>query len=127
MDSSSFSPSTSHPNHYHGSRAIRNTKSSIFFCDQSSSDEKPRRYVLDSCFLCKTPIHLGDDIYMYKGDIPFCSEDCRQEQIEIDEAEERKKKLSKKLRLKANISGGNKNTSESYEIHVRTAEVVVAR
>ncbi|ONK71831.1 uncharacterized protein A4U43_C04F12840 [Asparagus officinalis] len=90
--------------------------------DQSSSDEEPQRYFLDSCFLCKTPLHLGDDIYMYKGDTPFCREECRQEQIDIDEAEERNKKLSKKLKSKIS----NNNTYESYEIHVRNAEAVVA-
>nr|AHY23249.1 hypothetical protein [Fallopia multiflora] len=43
-------------------------------------------HFLDSCFLCKKPLGGNRDIFMYRGDIPFCSEECRNEQIEMDEA-----------------------------------------
>ncbi|KAI9127271.1 hypothetical protein K1719_001830 [Acacia pycnantha] len=42
----------------------------------------------ESCFLCKKPLEDNRDIFMYRGDIPFCSVECRQEQIESDEAKE---------------------------------------
>ncbi|KAH7427891.1 hypothetical protein KP509_10G065800 [Ceratopteris richardii] len=40
---------------------------------------------LDSCYLCKLPLSHGRDIYMYRGDAAFCSEDCRSRQIARDE------------------------------------------
>ncbi|WJX95081.1 FCS-Like Zinc finger 1 [Trifolium repens] len=46
-----------------------------------------------ACFLCKKPLGNNKVIFMYIGDIPFCSEECRQEQIEIDEAKEKNKFL----------------------------------
>ncbi|KAI5650822.1 hypothetical protein M9H77_36827 [Catharanthus roseus] len=42
---------------------------------------------LDFCFLCKQKLLPGKDIYMYKGDRAFCSEDCRYRQIFMDEEE----------------------------------------
>ncbi|KAL9282621.1 FCS-Like Zinc finger 1 [Arabidopsis thaliana] len=53
-----------------------------------------QHHFLDSCFLCKKPLGDNRDIYMYRGDTPFCSEECRQEQIERDEAKEKKQNLS---------------------------------
>lgn len=41
---------------------------------------------LESCFLCKKNISCNRDIFMYKGDAAFCSDDCRQEQMYMDEA-----------------------------------------
>lgn len=38
---------------------------------------------------------------LYRGDTPFCSEDCRQEQIEIDEAKEKKWRRSSSAAMKA--------------------------
>ncbi|KAG2302145.1 hypothetical protein Bca52824_030796 [Brassica carinata] len=61
------------------------------FHDFRLDNQQP--HYLDSCFLCKKPLH-NRDIYMYRGDTPFCSEECRQEQIERDEAEEKKRNLS---------------------------------
>lgn len=45
-----------------------------------------RLHYLESCFLCKKNISCNRDIFMYKGDAAFCSEDCRQEQMDMDEA-----------------------------------------
>lgn len=42
---------------------------------------------LDHCFLCKQKLLPGRDIYMYKGDRAFCSEECRYRQIFMDEEE----------------------------------------
>ncbi|XP_073002155.1 uncharacterized protein [Typha latifolia] len=61
-----------------------------FFYD-SFDDEEPR-YFLHACFLCKKTLSSSRDIFMYRGGTPFCSEECRQEQIEMDEAEESEKK-----------------------------------
>ncbi|KAE8812004.1 hypothetical protein D1007_11019 [Hordeum vulgare] len=45
-----------------------------------------RHHFLDSCFLCKASISRDRDIFMYKGDEAFCGEECRQEQMAMDEA-----------------------------------------
>ncbi|KAI9113903.1 hypothetical protein K1719_015154 [Acacia pycnantha] len=42
---------------------------------------------LDQCFLCRKNLSPGNDIYMYRGDKAFCSEDCRCKQIFMDEEE----------------------------------------
>ncbi|CAK8560911.1 unnamed protein product [Lathyrus sativus] len=45
-------------------------------------------HFLEACSLCSKPLGHNKDIFMYRGDTPFCSEECRQEQIEIDEIKE---------------------------------------
>lgn len=97
---------------------------SMFFFDLTSDDERPH-YFLDSCSLCKTPLHLGDGIYMYRGDTPFCSEACRQERIEIDEGKERKKKNKLVMLKKSLMSKAYNDDPRSQEIHVRATETVV--
>ncbi|XP_074573578.1 FCS-Like Zinc finger 3-like [Curcuma longa] len=68
-----------------------------FFCD-GFDDEQPTHF-LDFCFLCRRPLAGNRDIFMYRGDLPFCSEECRQEQIEVDEGKEIrvKRKLARRL------------------------------
>ncbi|KAK8709836.1 hypothetical protein V6N13_060838 [Hibiscus sabdariffa] len=46
---------------------------------------------LQHCFLCRQELLPGKDIYMYKGDRGFCSEECRCRQIFMDEEESLKK------------------------------------
>eukprot|EP00252_Welwitschia_mirabilis_P017316 TRINITY_DN3837_c0_g1_i1.p1 TRINITY_DN3837_c0_g1~~TRINITY_DN3837_c0_g1_i1.p1 ORF type:complete len:146 (+),score=5.09 TRINITY_DN3837_c0_g1_i1:309-746(+) len=46
-------------------------------------------HFLDACHLCKKRLGDGCDIYMYRGDIAFCSDECRQQQISADEAKEK--------------------------------------
>ncbi|CAD6341280.1 unnamed protein product [Miscanthus lutarioriparius] len=45
-----------------------------------------RLHYLESCYLCKESIACDRDVFMYKGDAAFCSEDCRDEQMDMDEA-----------------------------------------
>ncbi|KAJ9559937.1 hypothetical protein OSB04_005097 [Centaurea solstitialis] len=40
---------------------------------------------LKSCFLCHKHLSLDKNVYMYKGDQGFCSEECRSRQIYIDD------------------------------------------
>ncbi|KAI5065482.1 hypothetical protein GOP47_0020177 [Adiantum capillus-veneris] len=44
---------------------------------------------MDACFSCKNPLGHGRDIFMYRGDAAFCSEDCRLRQITYDECQQR--------------------------------------
>ncbi|KAH7445176.1 hypothetical protein KP509_02G110800 [Ceratopteris richardii] len=39
---------------------------------------------LEECFLCKRSLHLGKDIYVYRGDQSFCSVACRYQKISFD-------------------------------------------
>ncbi|XP_009617661.1 FCS-Like Zinc finger 1-like [Nicotiana tabacum] len=80
-------------------------------------DEPQQQYFLDACFLCKKRLAVNCDIFMYRGDTPFCSEECRQQQIEMDEAKEKKWNISsiKAMRKKDQSKSTSPNkTSEDY-------------
>uniref|UniRef100_A0A803LUA6 FLZ-type domain-containing protein n=1 Tax=Chenopodium quinoa TaxID=63459 RepID=A0A803LUA6_CHEQI len=62
-------------------------------------------HFLESCFLCKKPLGGNRDIFMY-------SEECRQEQIDIDEAKEKNRKV-KALRNKKESAKSTSTTSSS--------------
>ncbi|CAM0903139.1 unnamed protein product [Alopecurus aequalis] len=51
---------------------------------------------LDACALCAKPLALNSDIFMYRGDTPFCSEDCRYEQMDHDAAVARRQASSRR-------------------------------
>ncbi|KAM0924289.1 hypothetical protein ACQ4PT_004932 [Festuca glaucescens] len=53
-----------------------------------------RHHYLDACFRCARTLAGNTDIFMYRGDTPFCSEECRQQQIDADEAAEKGSKKS---------------------------------
>ncbi|CAD6242937.1 unnamed protein product [Miscanthus lutarioriparius] len=52
-------------------------------------------HFLDACFLCRKPLASNRDIFMYRGDTAFCSDECRSAQIAADEAAERRKARAK--------------------------------
>ncbi|KAL2936494.1 Protein MARD1 [Bienertia sinuspersici] len=52
-----------------------------------SDDYSSNSDFLSSCHLCRKTLH-GKDIYMYRGEKAFCSADCRQKQMKIDERKE---------------------------------------
>ncbi|BAF09689.1 FCS-Like Zinc finger 3 [Oryza sativa Japonica Group] len=43
-------------------------------------------HAMDACSLCRKPLTRNCDIFMYRGNTPFCSEECRDHQMEMDEA-----------------------------------------
>lgn len=45
----------------------------------------PVAHFLRACCLCKRQLNHGKDIYMYRGDMAFCSEECRYQQILMDD------------------------------------------
>ncbi|CAH8278004.1 unnamed protein product [Arabidopsis lyrata] len=81
-------------NNYYNQYSVSSPRSVVSgrFHDFRFDNQQP--HFLDSCFLCKKPLGDNRDIFMYRGDTPFCSEECRQEQIERDEAKEKKQNLS---------------------------------
>ncbi|KAL1806688.1 hypothetical protein ACET3Z_029756 [Daucus carota] len=65
--------------------------SSLFttsFHSSSTSSSKLTPSFLDKCFLCRKKLLPGKEIYMYKGDKGFCSEECRCRQIDMDEEDQ---------------------------------------
>ncbi|KAJ8465368.1 hypothetical protein OPV22_027920 [Ensete ventricosum] len=100
---------------------------SLFFDGLDDEEDDEPRHFLDSCSLCRKPLARNRDIFMYRGDMPFCSEECRREQIEIDEAKERSSKLfikassSRKDQQRKNADAGG---AKSEKIHVRAGTVV---
>ncbi|XP_010479971.1 PREDICTED: uncharacterized protein LOC104758743 [Camelina sativa] len=43
---------------------------------------------LKTCHLCMKQLPQGKDVYMYRGDLGFCSKECRESQILIDDRKE---------------------------------------
>ncbi|XP_012492230.1 protein INCREASED RESISTANCE TO MYZUS PERSICAE 1 isoform X2 [Gossypium raimondii] len=41
------------------------------------------------CCLCNRRLAPARDIYMYRGDTAFCSENCREQQMKLDERQRR--------------------------------------
>ncbi|XP_058104145.1 FCS-Like Zinc finger 1-like [Magnolia sinica] len=85
--------------------------------------EEPHHF-LHACHLCKKPIGENKDIFMYRGDTPFCSEACRQEQIDMDEAEEKNRNLSMKASSRKDAQKSPSTPSGKRSLHVRTGTVV---
>ncbi|GJN01927.1 hypothetical protein PR202_ga19231 [Eleusine coracana subsp. coracana] len=54
-----------------------------FFFDAEPICE-PSLAALDACALCAKRLGRDSDIFMYRGDTPFCSEECRYEQMQLD-------------------------------------------
>ncbi|CAF1805278.1 hypothetical protein Bca4012_028803 [Brassica carinata] len=77
-------------------------------------------HFLESCSLCRKHLGRNSDIFMYRGDKAFCSNECREEQIESDEAKEKSRKVSaRSLRKKSSEAAKDCKT-------VRTGTLVVA-
>ncbi|XP_044967930.1 FCS-Like Zinc finger 2-like [Hordeum vulgare subsp. vulgare] len=56
-----------------------------FFFDAEPVGE-PGKHALDACALCAKRLARDSDVFMYRGDTPFCSEECRHEQMRLDAA-----------------------------------------
>ncbi|OIW20161.1 hypothetical protein TanjilG_02963 [Lupinus angustifolius] len=106
---------------YGATSSVSSPRSGRRFYDARFEDHQP--HFLQACFLCKKPLGDNSDIFMYRGDTPFCSEECRAEQIEfstnieINEAKEKKKNLSssmKGIRKKEQTKSGSPNKAKGY-------------
>ncbi|XP_068304107.1 FCS-Like Zinc finger 5-like [Pyrus communis] len=56
---------------------------------RNSADFGETAHFLKACGLCKRRLIPGRDIYMYRGDTAFCSLECRQQQINLDERKDK--------------------------------------
>ncbi|KAG7031708.1 Protein MARD1 [Cucurbita argyrosperma subsp. argyrosperma] len=68
-----------------------------------SIDLQENANFLRDCSLCSRPLVPGRDIYMYRGDRGFCSDECRQQQMKQDERREKCSLASKKAAAKAAV------------------------
>jgi hypothetical protein len=50
---------------------------------------EPGMPALDACALCAKRLARDSDVFMYRGDTPYCSDDCRHEQMRLDAVCER--------------------------------------
>ncbi|KAE8713783.1 hypothetical protein F3Y22_tig00110206pilonHSYRG00481 [Hibiscus syriacus] len=105
------------------SSCLVSSPGSARFFDGRLEDRQP--HFLDACFLCKKSLRGNSDVFI--GDTPFCSEECRQEQIDMDEAKEKNRNLSssmKALRKKDQRKSTSPTNSEDYPF--RTGTVAAA-
>ncbi|XVF51888.1 hypothetical protein PTKIN_Ptkin04bG0220500 [Pterospermum kingtungense] len=105
---------------FFSSTSVSSPRSARFY-DARFEEHQP--HFLAACFLCKKPLGGNRDIFMYRGDTPFCSEECRQEQIEIDEAKEKNFNLSssmKALRKKDQRKSTSPTKAEDYPFRAGT-------
>ncbi|KAF4368871.1 hypothetical protein F8388_021483 [Cannabis sativa] len=68
-------------------------KSSLRLSNQTPPPPPPKNLTLDSCFLktchlCNKGLSLDKEVYMYRGDQGFCSIECRDRQIYLDDIKE---------------------------------------
>ncbi|KAK8703200.1 hypothetical protein V6N13_021526 [Hibiscus sabdariffa] len=97
-----------------GSSTNLSSSSRIRFYESRFEEREP--HFLDACFLCNKPLGNNQDIFMYRGDTPFCSEECRFKQIVMDEVNEKRLKLSATLKALRNKEQ-SKSTSTVANAH----------
>ncbi|XP_022932984.1 uncharacterized protein LOC111439605 [Cucurbita moschata] len=84
--------------HRRGTRNLSVSSSRVSARFYDARFEHHHHHFLEACFLCKKPLSDNKDIFMYRGDTPFCSEECREKQIDMDEAKEKKLNLSSSIK-----------------------------
>uniref|UniRef100_A0ACD5UTV7 Uncharacterized protein n=1 Tax=Avena sativa TaxID=4498 RepID=A0ACD5UTV7_AVESA len=74
----------------------------------------------DACALCTKQLARDSDVFMYRGDTPFCSEDCRHEQMQLDAVYARQAAKAAARRQKQYSSGtaSGRGRRESREVPV---------
>ncbi|KAK1685032.1 hypothetical protein QYE76_045880 [Lolium multiflorum] len=89
--------------------------SSIFFFNAERLGEAGMP-ALDACALCTKPLSRDSDIFMYRGDTPFCSEECRDEQMQVDAVHAGK--AARRLRQYASGTEARRGHQESRKVSV---------
>ncbi|RAL40670.1 unnamed protein product [Cuscuta campestris] len=78
---------------------------------------------LNACSLCKRRLFPGRDIYMYRGDSAYCSEECREQQIRQDERIEKCLLIAPKSKAAATTATTPATGSEAV---ATTSETIAA-
>jgi hypothetical protein len=84
-----------------------------FFFDAEPVPE-PAMPAQDACALCAKQLARDSDVFMYRGDTPFCTEDCRDHQMRLDarQAARRQRQFS------SATASGRGHREESREVPV---------
>ncbi|XP_044952295.1 FCS-Like Zinc finger 7-like [Hordeum vulgare subsp. vulgare] len=61
---------------------------------------------LSACGFCAKPLGPGEDTYIYRGEVAFCSHECREHQIEKDELMEQNCTITSIREAPSDQSGG---------------------
>ncbi|XP_047062354.1 FCS-Like Zinc finger 2-like [Lolium rigidum] len=91
---------------------------SFFFFDAEPISE-PAMPAQDACALCTKQLARDSDVFMYRGDTPFCSEDCRHEQMRLDARQAAKAAARRQKHFSS-------ATTVSGRVHRESREVPVA-
>ncbi|KAK9139318.1 hypothetical protein Scep_008999 [Stephania cephalantha] len=95
------------------------SSSSYNYC--YSSSPLPAINFLDSCYLCQKPLLLNKDIFMYRGDRAFCSEECRCRHICMDDEESlRREKCSMLATMKTSSSSASASRASHRKANTTT-------
>ncbi|CAN8284287.1 unnamed protein product [Cochlearia groenlandica] len=74
--------------HIYGDRVLechKNESKGDYYNKEMNIETEIHSYnFLSFCNFCNKKLELGEDIYMYRGDKAFCSEECRLEEMMID-------------------------------------------
>lgn len=84
-----FSPANTQQQHLDQQRLLTAAKTVSVRNRRKSADFLETANFLKACFLCKRRLIPGRDIYMYRGDSAFCSLECRQQQMNLDEKKDK--------------------------------------
>ncbi|KAJ8535799.1 hypothetical protein K7X08_034200 [Anisodus acutangulus] len=86
----------------------------IFHTNQTEiSSSENNSCFLKCCFLCNKSLKLDKEVYMYKGDLGFCSVECRNRQIYLDEIKEMETCTKKMLRSFLRCGDDGRRCSET--------------
>ncbi|CAM0902362.1 unnamed protein product [Alopecurus aequalis] len=86
-----------------------------FFFDAEPLDA-PGMPAQEACALCTRSLPRDGDVFMYRGDTPFCSEDCRHEQMRLDARQAAARRHNHFSSATATVSGrGHRESREVSE------------
>ncbi|KAJ4873944.1 hypothetical protein Rs2_44295 [Raphanus sativus] len=75
--------------HIYGDRVLECHKNEVINKEKQFETELDSMFLrenfLSVCNFCNKKLEVGKDIYMYRGEKAFCSEECRSEEMMIDE------------------------------------------
>ncbi|CAL9245671.1 unnamed protein product [Arabidopsis halleri] len=77
-------------------------------------------HFLESCSRCRKTLSLNSDIFMYRGDMAFCSQECRQEQIESDETKSKRWRKTSSSRSSSLRSSDSKDSAAGETVRTKT-------
>ncbi|KAJ0232456.1 FCS-Like Zinc finger 11 [Hirschfeldia incana] len=75
--------------HIYGDRVLECHKNEVIKKEKKFETELDSMFLMENflsvCNFCNKKLDVGKDIYMYRGEKAFCSEECRSEEMMIDE------------------------------------------